>query len=305
MKVHHRRTPDAVETEIGKRVVEDVTRALCSIVTCDDRFVVNDSEWFIKRGKGGVTPCVMNAAKFLSQKFQTVLRESCGWETEKELAGQAIDAYVELATVSRKFRISTNIEFVDFFRTWCEDNKPENIRLEFLACWRRFVQIGVNEVSEIGKPYQQFFHETGAGPTTIRIGLEFETGNIASSFRALDKLETLFVTGLIDCGVFVTSIDKEHAAARIWPTSNRNGSFAELENRNYRHNRTVPLWEFGFEPDEFDRSAPFFDNTVLYEPIPTGRTTKHAGVTYEVFQRGGEKLLRRLTVPQNRRSDEP
>lgn len=305
MKVHRRCSPDAVEAGIFERVVQDVTRALCSIVTRDDRFVVNDSEWFIKRGKGGVTPCVMNAAKFLSQTFQAVLKESCGWEKEKEIAGQVIDAYVELTAAGRKLRIPASVQFVDFFRIWCEDSKPNDIRKEFLACWRRFVQVGLNDASEVAKPYQRFFQETGSGAVTIRIGLEFETGNIASSFRALDKLETLFVTGLIDYGVFVTAVDKEHAAARIWPASNRNGSFAELENRNYRNNRTVPLWEFGFEPDEFDRSAPFFDNTVLYEPVPTGRTVKHAGISYEVFQRGGEKLLRRLSIQQSHRSDVP
>jgi hypothetical protein len=305
MKVHHRCSPEAIEAAISERVVDDVTRALCSIVTQDDRFVVNDSEWFIRRGKGGVTPCVMNAAKFLSQTFQTVLKETCGWEKEKQIAGQVIDAYVELSGAGRKLRVPADLRFVDFFQKWCSVVKPEDLRKEFLSCWRRFVQIGVNRSSEIGKPYRQFFQESGTGTATVRIGLEFETGNIASSFRALDKLETLFVTGLIDYGVFVTSIDKEHAAARIWPTSNRNRSFAELEKRNYRNNRTVPLWEFGFEPDEFDQSAPFFDNTILYEPIPTGRTVKQAGVLYEVFRRGGEKLLRRAIAPQNRRSDAP
>lgn len=150
--------------------------------------------------------------------------------------------------------------------------KPGDLRKEFLAYWRRFVQIGVNDLSEADERYRPYFAHTGDASVTIRIDLEFETGNIASSFRALDKLETLFVTGFIEYGVFVTSIDKEHAAARIWPQSNRNGSFAELENRNYRNNRTVPLWEFGFEPDAFDPNGPYFNNSVLYRPVPTGRT---------------------------------
>lgn len=96
--------------------------------------------------------------------------------------------------------------------------------------------------------------------------------------------------------MFITSIDKERAAARIWPSSNRNGSFAELENRHYRQNRTVPLWEFGFEPDAFDDSAPFFNNSTLYEPVPTNRTVKHDGVSYDVFKRGSEQVLRRVSL---------
>ncbi len=295
MKIHHRCSPDAVETSIHERVVQDVTRALSSIVTRDDRFVVNDSQWFIRRGSGRPTPCVMNAAKFLSQTFQRTIEDECHWEKHKELAGQEIDAYVELPGAGRKHRIPANVLFLDFFRLWCDRAAPEDVRKEFLACWHRFVQVGLSKLTETAKPFRQFFEITWAGDIPIRVGLEFETGNIASSFRALDKLETLFVTGLIDYGVFITSIDKEHAAAKIWPPSNRNGSFAELENRYYRQNRTVPLWEFGFEPDAFDHSAPYFNNTSLYKPVLTGRTVKHQDVTYDVFLRGNEKLLRRVS----------
>jgi hypothetical protein len=303
MKVHHRCSPDTVESAVGARVVQDVTRALCAVVTHDDRFVANDSAWFLKRGSGKITPCVMNAAKFLSEKFQNTLRDECGWEKEKEIAGQIIDAYCALTGAGRKFRIPADMRYLDFFRLHVDRTKPADLRKEFLACWRKFVQVGINDVSEVDDAYRAFFAETGEGSVTIRVGLEFETGNIASSFRALDKLETLFVTGLIEYGVFVTSIDKEHAAARIWPQSNRNGSFAELENRNYRNNRTVPLWEFGFEPDVFDRNAPYFNNSVLYEPVATGRTVTHQGVTYDVFMRGKEKLLRPVIPQQNLDSD--
>lgn len=296
MKIHHRCSPDAVEASISARVIRDVTRALCSITTRDDRFVVNDSPWFVKRGSGRPTPCVMNAAKFLSQTFQRILQDECHWEKHKQLAGQEIDAYVELPGAEKKHRIPAKIQFLDFFRAWCDRAEPEDIRKEFLAGWHRFVQVGLNKLTEVPKPLRRFFEEKRNDAMPLRVGLEFETGNIASSFRALDKLETLFVTGLIDYGVFITSINKEHAAARIWPPSNRNGSFAELENRDYRRNRTVPLWEFGFEPDEFDDSAPFFNNTALYEPAPTKRTVKFAGVTYEVFKRGSEQLLRRVSL---------
>lgn len=305
MKIHRRCSPDAVESSIEARVVQDVTRALRSVVTRGRRFVVNDSAWFLRRGNGKVTPCVMNAATFLSEKFQNTLRDGCGWQKKKEIAGQEIDAYLELTAAGRKFRIPADARFLDFFALHFDRSRPMDLRKEFLACWRRFVQVGINDPSEIDEPYRPFFAMTGEGAVAIRIGLEFETGNIASSFRALDKLETLFVTGLIDYGVFVTSIDKEHSAARIWPQSNRNGSFAELEKRNYRNNRTVPLWEFGFEPDEFDQEAPYFNSIALYEPIPTGRTLTHRRVAYDVFLRGTEKLLKPVIPQQNLDSDAP
>ena len=75
--------------------------------------------------------------------------------------------------------------------------------------------------------------------------------NIASSFRSLYKLGFLYSESEIDAGVFITSIDKNNCATRIWPVSNRNGSFQELKQRNYKRMVVLPLWEFGFAPDGF------------------------------------------------------
>jgi len=52
MKIYHRCNPDAVEEKISDRVVRDVSRSLGSIVTRRKKFVVNDAEWFIRRGHG-------------------------------------------------------------------------------------------------------------------------------------------------------------------------------------------------------------------------------------------------------------
>jgi len=82
MKIHHRCSPDAVESTINARVLRDVTRGLSSVTTQERRFVVNDSAWFLRRGSGKVTPCVMNSAKFTSEAFQNSLRDECGWEKE-------------------------------------------------------------------------------------------------------------------------------------------------------------------------------------------------------------------------------
>ncbi len=104
-----------------------------------------------------------------------------------------------------------------------------------------------------------------------KIGIEFETGNVASSFRAINKLNGLFHQGQIDGGCFITSIDKKNSATRIWPVSNRNGSFQELKNRSYLSQVSLPLICIGFAPDGFSRAAPFLGaNGALYNLESTG-----------------------------------
>jgi hypothetical protein len=106
-------------------------------------------------------------------------------------------------------------------------------------------------------------------------------------------LNFLFRKGEIDAGVFITSRDKQSTAARIWPVSNRNGSFEELERRNYRETISFPSWELSFAPDGVSQTAPYLarDGTT-YEPVNTGRTETVGGVTYEVWSGDGKELFR-------------
>ena len=132
----------------------------------------------------------------------------------------------------------------------------------------------------------------------LRVGLEFETGNIASSFRALIKLNNLYADGHIDLGVFVASIDKARCATRIWPVTNRNGSFEELDARDFRANLIVPLWEFGFAPDEFSSDVSYLgQDGSVYSPQSTGRSIDHAGTRYEVWTGDRGRELLRPSVP--------
>lgn len=95
-----------------------------------------------------------------------------------------------------------------------------------------------------------------------------ETGNIASSFRAIQKLDGLYKNKMIDIGVFVTSVDKAESAARIWPTSNRNGIFEELTRRNYTDQRSYPSIDIGFKPDSFSSSVDYLSaNGKTYKMI--------------------------------------
>ena len=104
------------------------------------------------------------------------------------------------------------------------------------------------------------------------------------------KLNILFARNLIDLGVFITANDKENCAARIWPASNRNGSFTELDKRNYFDNVYLPLLEFGFAPDGFSKDAPYLhEQGRVYKPGPTKRSITHKGKRYRVFTAGNRE----------------
>src|SRR5207244_4405488 len=120
----------------------------------------------------------------------------------------------------------------------------------------RYAKRSCFNISSLDPKFHGYFKPAPA-PTTLRVGLEFETGNIASSFRSLNKMNFLFRKGLIDAGVFIASRDKKTTAARIWPMSNRNGSFEELERRNYREMISFPIWELSFAPDGVSQTAPY------------------------------------------------
>jgi hypothetical protein len=250
MQVQVRATPAEVDASVVARVVKDVTAALQAITTVGRRFIINDTPWFWKNPQGQLRPQVVNSAKYLSKKFQDHLRDHRGWETEKSLSRQDIDSYIELpCAVGYRLDQSRLTEFLSRYAT----EKPEaSLDDVFL----RYVKRGCMGLAPVEPTYHSFF-VIGAATERIKIGLEFETGNIASSFRSLNKLNFLFRKGQIDAGVFITSREKTTTAARIWPASNRNGSFQELDQRNYRETISFPIWEVAFAPDGIDRSAPY------------------------------------------------
>jgi hypothetical protein len=91
-------------------------------------------------------------------------------------------------------------------------------------------------------------------------------------------------------GVFITSNDKENRAARIWPPSNRNGSFTELDKRNYFDSVYLPLLEFGFAPDAFSKDALYLhEKGYVFKPKPTKRIIVYKGTRYRVFTAGNKE----------------
>src|SRR5262249_6586625 len=90
------------------------------------------------------------------------------------------------------------------------------------------------------------------------------------------------------------SMDKPSCATRIWPASNRNGSFQELKQRNYQRMVMLPLWEFGFAPDDFSNTIGYLGSDgSLYTPKLTGEKHQVVGVEYDVHVgERGKRVLR-------------
>jgi hypothetical protein len=290
MQITARKTPEEVDQTVRDRVYRDVEDALSSVVTSGDRFIVNDTPWYAVSG-GRLKARVTNTAGYISKTFQDFLKQNRGWTAEKKLEGQRIDAYLELDHPAG-FTLTKSALFglLEQLTTEHPDESPDTTTIRL---FQMYVKRSLFDIQPIASKYHQHFSQaTTAGK--LRVGLEFETGNIASSFRSLNKLGFLYRRGKIDAGVFITSIDKAHAAARIWPRENRNGSFEELDRRQYRDAVFFPIWEFGFAPDDFDRNAPYLgSNGTTYTLQATGRTEQHGRHTYEVWTRGQEELLRR------------
>jgi hypothetical protein len=293
MQVQVRAFPDEVDESVLNRITGDVTAALQSVRTAGDQFIVNDTIWYGFNGKK-IMPRVVNTADFISRTFERFLKEQRGWERQKTLEGQTIDAYIELP-IGPGYTIDQALLF-QFLKEYTDAHPDESPDTATVRLFQMYVRRSCFRIGALEEEYRHFFQPaSGTGP--LRIGLEFETGNIASSFRSLNKLGFLYRRGHIDAGVFITSRDKATAAARIWPVSNRNGSFEELTRRNYRDAVFFPIWEVGFAPDGFDPTVAYLGlQGSTYVLQNSGKTEVYDGILYEVWK-GGEKTVLRRTQP--------
>ena len=292
-----------IDAPLHTRVDSDVRFALQTVRTTAHGFVVNDSLWFAVNDRGRVTPCVVNQAGFLSGTFQRGLA-SRGWTPEHTLANQTFDGYLRVDTAPLASLSVPKDQFHRFFAAYIEapeghaalehgTSLPDLFSGLFYSLSCRSTVADRDAFDFSLRP----FLAPATPRTAFKVGLEFETGNIASSFRAIQKLKVLYAGGHIDAGVFVTSIDKSNSACRIWPTSNRNGSFQELQQRDYKADIKFPFWEYGFAPDDFSPTANYLANDgSTYMPTPTGRTHVAEGRQFEVWLgQGGKELLRPIT----------
>ena len=77
-------------------------------------------------------------------------------------------------------------------------------------------------------------------------------------------------------------------------TAHRNGSFEELDNRRFRSQIEIPLWEIGFAPDGFDRSSGYLSHKgELYKMQDMETSITVEGNVYQVFNdyKRQQKLL--------------
>ncbi len=295
MKVGDRLRPDEIPPHAHERVCDDVHHALQSVVTQGSEFVINDTEWFWVNPQGQLRPTVVNSAPFISKKFQDTLRTR-GWKTEATIEGQRIDGYIELP-IDPGYQLDRDT-FLDLFILAAREKREERLDRLCAVLYRRYVVRRCHNILVIPKHHHHLFIRAAETPL-LRIGLEFETGNISSSFRALSKLESLYVEGAIDAAVFITSLDKESTAARIWPQSNRNGSFEELENRDYLRNFTAPLWEFSFAPDRISINAPYLaKDGSTFLPKDLSKEVMIKGRRFSVYKSvDGKEILRSTASP--------
>ena len=276
---------------VEQRVAGDAREALESIRTKGTEFIVNDSAWYWPNDRGKVMRCVVNSAQFISGQFSADLVKK-GWTCPATIQGQEIDGYIELPVSTPGFSLAREV-FFDFLRAYVAVvDDPRELDRICAYFFQTYVKRRVFGLGEIPEDLHHYLTRS-RGTDVLRVGMEFETGNIASSFRAFTKLNFLYTVNKIDAALFVTAIDKANCAGRIWPTSNRNGSFEELKRRQYAQAVLYPAWELGFAPDGFSPNASYLGaNGSLYEPVRSGTRTVN-GAAYEVWiGQGGRELLR-------------
>lgn len=271
-------------SSIAEIVKDNVINSLNEIKTIDDKFIVNDCSFMRKQNNNRITPCVMNSASFISSKFQKNLSLLPNCLGENSINQQRIDGLITAKYNGLAYRIRDKTKILEVAFKYIESKKlPNNVIYTlfpmFYGMYVDRLCFSIPELDDIEKLFdveEVNYH--------YRIGIEFETGNVASSFRAINKLNNLFHEGYIDGGCFITSIDKKNSATRIWPVSNRNGSFQELKNRSYISQISLPLICIGFSPDEFSHTAPFLGaNGELYGLENTYQ--RDIETNFEIFKR--------------------
>jgi|GEM_PF-2156970 len=284
-------TKSGVLNNRDKALIEsEVAGALGAITTINNQFVVNDRIWWkrgTKKNSADLKPVVVNEAEYITKGIEARLCD-LDWETQKliEIDGdqemaQKFDAFKEFTLVGG-YCISDDASHKKILERCLGLNPIKEFaqiaaQLQYMYRSRGCFQI----LAHLSSSIDCF---AGAYNVKLRVGLEIETGNIASSFRSIHKLNALYLDGKIDYGVLITSETHEDGAAAIWPRSNRNGSLEELRRRNAFASVSLPLLLVGFRPDSFSRECLYLkDDGTLYS-IESFKTEKVDGILYDVSQ---------------------
>lgn len=293
MKVKIEHDGQFIPPTLRDRAYSIVKACLNNITTSPEGFIINDTLHFRRQRNNNITACVMNSASFISTQFQRNLSLVEGCQGETNIAGQDIDGMILQQYTGTGYKVRDKNKLLEVLHDYIEQRglPSSSIYTLFPMFYGMYVQNTLYDITHLPEEAQELFEEVHVD-APFRMGVEFETGNVASSFRALNKLFVLFQERHIDAGVFVTSIDKASAATRIWPVSNRNGSFQELRQRNYLGQVSLPLLCIGFAPDGFNSSAPFLGRGgKLYTLQATG--DKDPTGCFDIFVgEDGEEILR-------------
>lgn len=272
-------SPNLIPEPVYLSIVSDVTQALNSLVTVGDEFIVNDTIWrkrATKNNRSTLNPIVVNQADFIPKGIERCLENQLGWETQKSLTLPGEDQDLNQVFDAYKGFSSSGFGLVDLesetrvLHDYLEANGPIDL-VKFAHGLS--VNYRHRRCFLLGSDYQPYRNHFSLWENTeIRVAIEIETGNIASSFRSIHKMTALFAAGQIDVGLLITSSRKRGGATSIWPSSNRNGSIQELNMRGAFANLPFPLIRVGFMPDGLCRTAPYLNSDgSLYhiEPLTT------------------------------------
>jgi len=282
-----------IPLSIKSQIIEKIILSLNSIKTIDGKFIVNDTLCFRKQGRGNkITPCVMNSASYMSSAFQHALSLLPGCRGETTCNNQSFDGMINLNFEGDGFKVADKDNLLKLVHEYIHLKKLKShaVYTLFPMFYGMFVERSLFDISELPESLHHYFIKNMV-KTEVKVGVEFETGNIASSFRSINKLYGLYQSKNIDIGVLVTSIDKPSSATRIWPVSNRNGSFQELAQRNFEEQVSLPLLGIGFSPDGFSKDAPFFDASGELYYISDSGVVSECGNFRKVFGKDSEEIL--------------
>lgn len=292
MKINIEKNSEFIPKDLRENVIKIIKSSLNEIKTTKNDFTINDKICFREQRGGKITTCVMNSASYISSAFQNNLATHEGCQGETKIEGQAFDGLISMDFSGVGYKIIDRNDILKVVHRVIEINElpDSSVYTIFPMLYGMYVERGYYDIADLPTDLHSLF-KTCDFNCNFKVGVEFETGNVASSFRAINKLYVLFQKGKIDAGVFVTSIDKPNSATRIWPVANRNGSFQELKNRNYEEQISLPLICIGFAPDKFDQSAPYLGkNGTLYRLRISGNTNS-SGEYKICYGESDEKIL--------------
>lgn len=281
-------TPNLVPDDTYARIISDVETALNSLQTMGGKFIVNDTLWRKKATKNNrdtMNPVVVNQADFITKGLEKYLEDHLGWCGQKSItlsdadggAKQTFDAYKVFRDVEG-CRLDGIEAETEILRDFLDKQGAEHLA-DFARDLRNYYRNrSCFSLDPKLDSYGGNFSSTKGN--SLRVAIEIETGNIASSFRSIYKMSVLFSAGLIDVGILITSTQKQGGATSIWPVSNRNGSIEELNNRRAFANLQFPLILVGFMPDGLQKDAPYLSGDGTTYTIDPVETVTINGVSY-------------------------